>query len=889
MGTTGYRRLVASVALSLLGTAPLALLGLAGAAAPLLRAGSIVVTNLNTDSVSIITPTTHAVSTISGHGLNGPMGVAITPDGRTAYVTNSLGNSIVPITLATSSVGAPVRVGSAPAAIAIASNGRTAYVSNFNDNTVTPVSLGATPLAGRPIPVGAGPWSIAVSSDGSTVLVSDSEGDAVSVIDVATRHVTNLPIGARPQAIAIAPDGTRAFVVDGQAITVIALGPGTASIARVVPVAAGPVGIAISPSGERAYTANANGTLSVFSPRDLAVVPTTVSVANLTQPDGMALSPDGRIVYVASASGDVAPIDVSASPIHAIGPIPMGSPVFGIAIEPDQAPVALLKVTPAKAGHPSTLNASASYAPNGTIRDYHWSFGDGTSLTSTTPLVHHVYTRGGSYQASVVVVTIYGTSTATTFTGQMVSNRGAATASTLATFKVPSALELSPAKGAPGIGVRLVDNTIGATCNPAYVFFDGNLIASSPVTGHVLSIRHLVIPGNAAIGRHQIVLSCSTSLRPLVSASFSVVPTLNHLMEYSVAMPSLGQLSHHLVSAGGISVLLVLLGRLIAAGFPSDWLDHTYAANREKIFPGLRRHLRRFFYDANRQHTPWRNVIGGVVVFLAFVLIGGLVNSFLDPAFGLNRSSLWLFFGQSLGIGLITLTSQLPIAISGWRRRRKVHLQVLAGGIVIAMISVGLSRAVGLAPGYCYGLIASFIIVPGTTLREEGRLHALSESVVLVGATGAYLLSTVVFHTATQPNPSPWLLVLTPALQTMFLAGFASLAFGLFPLPFLPGRHVAKWNETVWYLLSGLGLIGFVAVLLSPGSGSQRELAHVGLVPLLTGFGIFSAISVGVMVFFRLRRDAADEEESEEAEEADELDGAEEPTTHTGVAPGSEH
>ena len=172
-------------------------------------------------------------------------------------------------------------------------------------------------------------------------------------------------------------------------------------------------------------------------------------------------------------------------------------------------------------------------------------------------------------------------------------------------------------------------------------------------------------------------------------------------------------------------------------------------------------------------------------------------------------------------------------------------------------------------------MIASFLIVPGTSAKEQGRLHFVASLTVLIAATSAFFLAVPVFHTATQANPSPWPLVLTPALDSMFLAGFASLAFGMFPLPFLPGRHVAKWNETLWLLVSGLGLIGFVGVLLSPGSGSQSELQHVGLVPILTVFGIFSAISVGFMVYFRMRPSStpgedAEAEELEEAEEAEE-------------------
>ncbi|MDE3082745.1 MAG: beta-propeller fold lactonase family protein [Acidobacteriota bacterium] len=868
-GTRRRRRAIRLLAAAVVGAAPLGLAVSAHATPGLLAAGTVVVTNLDTNSIAIISPVSHSTRSVSGHGLNGPLGVAITPNGRTAYVTNSLGNTIVPVNLATGTVGAPVRVGSGPAAIAISPTGRTAYVSNFNDNTVTPVTLsGATPVAHSAIRVGFGPWSIAVTPNDAMVLVSNSEGHSISVINVASGRVTSLPVAGRPQAIALAPDGKHAYVADGQSVTTINLSSTSASLGTVIPVAGGPVGITISPGGRRGYTANTNNTVSILALDSHAVAPTSVSVANLSEPDGITLSPNGRVAYVASASDVVAPIDLAASPIRPMAPIPVGSPSFGIAVVPDQAPIASLKVTAAKAGHATLLDASASVAPNSAIRNYHWIFGDGTSATTTAATITHVYRHGGLYDAAVVVTTVNGTSTETTFTGQVVGNHGGASAQATSSFHVPSALQLSPASGTPGSAVKLVDNTITRSCNPAYVFFDKNLIATSAVRDHTLTVEHLVIPGNATVGEHHISLSCSTTLSAIVTANFRVSGAANHLTEFSVAMPSPNELSHHLVGAGGISIGLMLLGRLIAAGFPSEWLDRTYEHNRHRIGGRLRRRFQSLFYDPNRPRSTRRRVLGGTVIFLAFMGAGGLINSFLDPAFTLDRASLWLFLGQSLGIGFVTLASQLPVAISGWRRHRQVHLQVLAGGMVIAMACVATSRLVGLAPGYCYGLIASFLIVPGTSAKEEGRLHFMASLVVLLASTAAFFLAVPVFHTATQTNPSPWLLVLTPALDSMFLAGFASLAFGMFPLPFLPGRHVAKWNETLWLLISGLGLIGFVGVLLSPGSGSQSELQHVGLIPILTGFGIFSAISVGFMVYFRVRPSTTPAEGAEEAEGA---------------------
>ena len=204
------------------------------------------------------------------------------------------------------------------------------------------------------------------------------------------------------------------------------------------------------------------------------------------------------------------------------------------------------------------------------------------------------------------------------------------------------------------------------------------------------------------------------------------------------------------------------------------------------------------------------------------IFAAGAINAVLDPGFGLNRTTLWLFLGQAIGVGIVTLASQLPVAIGGLREHREIHLQILLGGMVIAIVCVAASRAVGLSPGYCYGLIAAFMLKPHVREEEWGKLHALASLTVFVASSAAFMLTVPVYHAATSANPSPFSLILVPALNVVFLGGFASLAFGMFPLPFLPGYHVKRWNYPAWLVISFVGLVGFLAVLLAPGSGWSK-------------------------------------------------------------------
>ncbi len=877
----GARRRVRWVVALLLMPALAALAGATSVAASTspLSAGTILVTNLNANTVSAINPTTHTVSVIASapHPFNGPLGIAITPNGFFAYVTNSLSDTVSPIDLATSpaTVGAPIRVGSGPAAVAVTPNGRFAYVTNFNSDTVTPIDLATTPAtAGRPIAVGAGPWSIAVSPDGNYVCVSNSEANSVSLIATATGAVSTIQVGGRPQAIAISPDSYTAYVANGNQVTPINLRTHPATAEAPIAMAAQPLGIAVTPNGETAYSANADNTIT---PIGLRTNPPTlgqsVATGSLSQPDGIAINTQGTTAYTANTGTTVTPIDLTTSPVRVEAPINVGAASFGIAVLADQAPTARLQITPAPVGAKTIFNASASTSPDGAISLYTWNFGDGTSAVTRTPFISHVYRHAGSYQATVTVTSAGGTSLATTYTGQTVSNNGNSRARAVRSFYVAAVLQVRPARGSPGAAIALRDTNFLGACRPVYVRFGDRLIAQTSPVGQLLNFAHLVIPGNASVGDHQISLACSAGGPALVSVHLRVVPTLNHLSEFSVAVPSLGQMGRSLPGAGVLGILMVLLSRIIGAGFPSEWIDRTYEENRERFSRPLRRRFPRLMRDRSMltPQSTVRRIVGGSAVFIAFAAFGGLVNSILDPSFGWNRTTLWLFIGQCIGIGIISVTGQIPTVIAGLRQHKRIRLQVLLGGLAIAVVCVGASRAIGLSPGYCYGLIATFLVIPGLDDKDRGRLHALGSVCVLVVSTTAFLLTTVVFHAATGTSPSPWLLIADPALNVTFLAGFASLAFGMFPLPFLPGRHVAKWNETIWLALSGVGLIGFVAVLLTPGSGSSGEQHHVGLVPILAAFAVFAILSLSAILYFHKHPI----EEVEEAEPATEpIDGS---------------
>lgn len=91
-----------------------------------------------------------------------PAGIAITPDGKTAYVPCYRSGIVTPISTATNTAEQPIKVGAGPVAVAFTPDGKTAYVVSLGVGTVTPIST-ATNRPGRPIKVGVHPYAIVIA------------------------------------------------------------------------------------------------------------------------------------------------------------------------------------------------------------------------------------------------------------------------------------------------------------------------------------------------------------------------------------------------------------------------------------------------------------------------------------------------------------------------------------------------------------------------------------------------------------------------------------------------------------------------------------------------------------------------------------------------------
>jgi YVTN family beta-propeller protein len=388
-----------------------------------------------------------------------PGSVAITPNGKTAYVSDVTGH-VTPISLVTDTAESPIRVGSFPSAIAITPNGATAYVANEMSNTVSPINT-ATNVAGTPIAVGANPFGIAITPDGTTAYVGNLGGASVTPIDIATGHSgTPIAVGLDPFAIAITPDGTTAYVANEMSNTVTPINTATNVAGTPIAVGTAPSEIAITPDGTTAYVLNSHD--DTITPIDTATNTAGTVIHFTNPPSGIAITPDGATAYVTSfETGTVVPLDTATNTLGT--PIDVGASTSGIAITPDQAPVAKLALTATPLGAATHFDASASTVAYGGIASFAWNFGDGHTVTTTVPSTMHTYAAAGAYAATVTETSTGGTSTARVFTGQTMSRNGGPSAEASRT-----ALVVAPGAYTALAPFRVCDTRAHPSSNPCH-------------------------------------------------------------------------------------------------------------------------------------------------------------------------------------------------------------------------------------------------------------------------------------------------------------------------------------------------------------------------------------------------------------------------------------
>jgi len=192
--------------------------------------GHPVYSNQPPGSVTVIDAVSKAVigeAIPVGHG---PLGVAVTPDGARAYITNGDDGTLSVIDTATNTVTETIDVGTFPWKIAVGKTPRgvRGYVTMHaeENGSVAVIDTMANAPVGEPIVVGRLPAGVALSPDGSLLYVANMADPSVSVIDTSTNaEIVKMYLNPVVDWIAVSPSGSQLFCITGDKVTVMSIVP----------------------------------------------------------------------------------------------------------------------------------------------------------------------------------------------------------------------------------------------------------------------------------------------------------------------------------------------------------------------------------------------------------------------------------------------------------------------------------------------------------------------------------------------------------------------------------------------------------------------------------------------------------------------------------------
>jgi cation/acetate symporter len=273
--------------------------------------------------------------------------VAVSPNGRQAYIANRNAQVVTVVDTAVNQVTATIPITAGPPQfLAFAPDGRTLYVTIYNDaktvhvvdvlDTATNTVIGTIPQPARPylpavtrdgkrlfipnhdigsvsvvstdtntviaqVPVAPNPHSVAFSRDGSRAYTANHESNLVSVVDTTTLEVlATIPVGKSPHSIAVHPNLPLVAIVNYDASSVSMIDAITNRVLTNIPVGKNPQDIAWAPDGRFGYVVNeGSNTVTVI---DVKTNRVTATIPTGMQPTSIAVLPNGRQAYVSNVS-----------------------------------------------------------------------------------------------------------------------------------------------------------------------------------------------------------------------------------------------------------------------------------------------------------------------------------------------------------------------------------------------------------------------------------------------------------------------------------------------------------------------------------------------------------------------------------------------------------
>ncbi len=284
---------------------------------------------------------------VRGEEYLSPTALSLADDGKTAWVAQRTGKSVVRVSLPDGKVMQAGALGRSPSGIALSADAKTLYVTvGKADGELLVVDAASLKIRTR-VPLGHTPVSPRLSPDGKTIYVCNRMNDQIAVVDTASGKVTaTIPVVREPFDCDITPDGKLLFVanhiprgradVDYVACKVSVIDTASNTVRKDIKLvngAEGMRGIRVSPNGKYVYAThlmarflvpttqiergwintNALSAIRVSDQELLFTILLDDVDMGFANPWGVVMSPDGSLLCVAAAgTHELSLIDLKA-------------------------------------------------------------------------------------------------------------------------------------------------------------------------------------------------------------------------------------------------------------------------------------------------------------------------------------------------------------------------------------------------------------------------------------------------------------------------------------------------------------------------------------------------------------------------------------------------
>jgi hypothetical protein len=356
--------------------------------------------------------------------------------------------------------------------------------------------------------------------------------------------------------------------------------------------------------------------------------------------------------------------------------------------------------------------------------------------------------------------------------------------------------------------------------------------------------------------------AAATAVAALSSSSPSPSPApKGDLPETLFSAPRFDEIS---TDPGTVATNALLAGATLWVLFSSVLLNQVLQDNRSEIDAKTARlagPLRRLVGRAGGQGNRGVTVATAVVV----VALTGLIYGFLDPGFGANRESLLLFLSAVLGVGILTYACSGLEALATRRGHGlSAAVRPYPASIAVAVASVALSRMLDLQPGVVYGFVASAAITgPGEIERhKQGSVTIYPVLAALILSIAALLAIEPLRGNSEAASSFAGQLAIGAGI-IIFIGGIEGVAFNMVPLAVTDGGKLFAWRKPVWAVLALVSAFLAWHVLLNRDRQNFETLRETSSLTIFVIFVFYSALSIGLWVYFWRRGRGPDASEAD--------------------------